>query len=114
VDLDLGAANLHTYLGIYGYTPGMADFLLRRVACLDDLLLDIQIPGVRLISGARFCPGMANMAHQTKTKLVWQMRRLRTEVTILDFGAGVHFNVLDFFGLSRSGLSRSRRNRGPC
>lgn len=30
-DLDLGAANLHTYLGIRGRTPGIADFILGTV-----------------------------------------------------------------------------------
>ena len=104
MDLDLGAANLHTYLGLHGDTPGVADFLLRRVPSLEDLLLDSSLPGVRLLSGARFYPGMANLAYQTKAKLIRHIKGLNADVVIMDLGAGVHFNVLDFFGISRPGL----------
>ena len=34
VDLDLGAANLHTCLGIIKKTPTIADFILRKVPSL--------------------------------------------------------------------------------
>jgi flagellar biosynthesis protein FlhG len=59
-DMDLGAANLHTYLGIIGKTPGVADFMLRRENFLADILVETQVKGLSLISGAEFLPGMAN------------------------------------------------------
>ena len=103
-DLDLGAANLHTYLGIHRDTPGIADFLAKKAAGMEELLLTTDIPGVRLISGARFYPGMTNPSHQTKLKLIRHLRRLPADTVILDLGAGVNFNTLDFFSISRPGL----------
>jgi MinD-like ATPase involved in chromosome partitioning or flagellar assembly len=31
-DLDLGATNLHTRLGVLGHTPTIKDFILRKVS----------------------------------------------------------------------------------
>lgn len=104
VDLDLGSANLHTYLGIHEDTPGVADFLLKKVQGLSSLLIDTSIPRVKLISGARFFPGMANPPYQTKLKLIRHLKGLSTDVVIMDLGAGVHFNTLDFFAVGRPGL----------
>ncbi len=104
VDLDLGSANLHTYLGIHDDTPGVADFLLKKVQELPSLLIDTSIPNVKLISGARFFPGMANPPYQTKLKLIRHLKCLSADVVIMDIGAGVHFNTLDFFAIGRPGL----------
>lgn len=38
-DLDLGAANLHTCLGIIKKTPSIADFILRKTPSLEDVLI---------------------------------------------------------------------------
>ncbi len=104
VDLDLGSANLHTYLGIHDDMPGVADFLLKKVRSLSDLLVDTSIERVKLISGARFFPGMANPPYQTKLKLIRHLKGLCADVVIVDLGAGVHFNTLDFFAVGRPGL----------
>ena len=39
VDLDLGASNLHTYLGIIKKTPTIGDFILKRVSSLEEILI---------------------------------------------------------------------------
>ena len=104
VDLDLGAANLHTYLGIITKTPTIADFILKRVSSLDELLLDTTRENIKLISGAEFVPGMANPAHWMKLKIVRHIKSLPADFIIIDLGAGVHFNTLDFFGMSDRGI----------
>jgi|GEM_PF-1037245 flagellar biosynthesis protein FlhG len=104
VDLDLGAANLHTYLGLHGDAPGIADFLMKRVSSLDELLMDTPLPGVRLISGARYYSGMANLTYQAKQKIIRHLKNLDADVVILDLGAGVHFDTIDFFAISHPSL----------
>jgi len=104
VDLDLGAANLHTYLGIIKKTPTIADFILKKVSSLDELLLETSQKNLKIISGAEFVPGMANPAHWMKLKIMRHVRALPADIIIIDLGAGVHFNTLDFFGMSDRGI----------
>ncbi len=104
VDLDLGTANLHTYLGITRKTPAIADFILRKVASLEDILLETSRKNLTVISGAGFVPGMANPAHWMKLKIMRHIRSLPADFIIMDLGAGVHFNTLDFFGVSDTGI----------
>lgn len=104
VDLDLGAANLHTYLGIIRKTPTIADFILKKVASLDELLLETSQNNLKIISGAEFVPGMANPAHWMKLKIMRHVKALPADFIIIDLGAGVHFNTLDFFGMSDRGI----------
>jgi flagellar biosynthesis protein FlhG len=103
-DLDLGAANLHTYLGIRGRTPGIADFILGRAPSLHNILVETSVPRLGLISGAEFVPGATNPAHWMKLKLLRHLRSLPADYVIIDLGAGVQFNTLDFFGISDQGV----------
>ncbi len=104
VDLDLGAANLHTYLGILGRTPTIADFILNRASSLESLLVETPVRNLGLISGAEFVPGITNPSHWMKLKLMRHLRTLPADYVIIDLGAGVHFNTLDFFGISDRGI----------
>jgi flagellar biosynthesis protein FlhG len=103
-DLDLGAANLHTYLGILRKTPTLADFIFKKVSSLEALLVDTPQKNLKLISGAEFVPVMANPAHWMKLKIIRHVKSLPADFIIIDLGAGVHFNVLDFFGISDRGI----------
>ncbi len=103
-DLDLGAANLHTYLGILGRTPGITDFILGKVPSLENVLIETPVPNLGLISGAEFSPGVTNPTHWMKLKLMRHLRSLPADYVIIDLGAGVQFNTLDFFGISDHGI----------
>ncbi len=104
VDLDLGAANLHTYLGIIKKTPTIADFILKKVSSLEDILVQTSQENLKVISGAEFVPGMANPAHWMKLKIMRHVKVLPADYIIIDLGAGVHFNTLDFFSMSNRGI----------
>jgi flagellar biosynthesis protein FlhG len=104
VDLDLGAANLHTYLGIIKHTPTIADFILKKVPSLNDVLIETSQENMKVISGAEFLPGMANPAHWMKLKIMRHVKALPADYIIIDLGAGVHFNTLDFFSMSDRGI----------
>jgi flagellar biosynthesis protein FlhG len=104
VDLDLGAANLHTYCGIRGRTPGIADFILGKVPSLENIVVETSVPNLGLISGAEFVPGVTNPAHWMKLKLIRHLKTLPADYVIIDLGAGVQFNTLDFFGIADRGV----------
>jgi flagellar biosynthesis protein FlhG len=100
VDADLGAANLHTCLGLPGPERTLADFVQRRSERIEDVLVDTGIPGLRLISGASDFLGAANIKHLQKMRVLNRIRALEVDVVLLDLGAGTSFNMIDFFLIS--------------
>jgi flagellar biosynthesis protein FlhG len=104
VDLDLGAANLHTYLGVRDRTRTIADFLLNRTPSLPDLIVETPEKNLGLICGAEFVPGATSPAHWMKLKLMRHLKALPADYVVLDLGAGVQFNTLDFFDMSDHGI----------
>jgi len=104
VDLDLGAANLQTYLGIRGPTPTIADFILNKVSALDQIIVETTEKNLGLICGAGFVPGATSPPHWMKLKLMRHLKALPADYVIIDLGAGVQFNTLDFFGISDWGV----------
>lgn len=104
VDADLGGANLHTYFGIKYPPKGLDDFLKGRSASLEDVAIETQVKGLRLISGAGEFLGIANPAYAQKQKLLAHIKKIEAEYIIVDLGAGTSYNVLDFFGISTEGI----------
>jgi flagellar biosynthesis protein FlhG len=100
VDADLGAANLHTCLGLPGPERTLADFIQRRAERIEDVLVDTGFPGLRLISGASDFLGAANIKYVQKIRLLNRIRALDVDVVLLDLGAGTAFNIIDFFLIS--------------
>ncbi len=94
VDADLGAANLHTMLGVLHPALCLSDFLDQRIETLDEAMLQVQIPTVSLIPGTSR-PGAANLTSGHKVRLLRGLSRLDVECVILDVGAGTSFNVVD-------------------
>ncbi len=104
VDADLGAANLHTCLGVKSPKVTLADFLSRTVSSLEDLLLDTSVEGLQFISAARDSFEIANPAFQQKQRLINHIKRLPAEFIIVDIGGGSGFNAVDFFLCATTGI----------
>ena len=101
-DLDLGAANLHLMLGATQAKAGIAALLAPdRTADLDDALTETKIPRLRLLAGAGGTVGAANISHAQKLRIIRKLRALKTEFVVVDVGAGVGYNALDFFELGQ-------------
>jgi flagellar biosynthesis protein FlhG len=103
VDADLGAANLHTYLGIKNPDFTLLDILENRVP-VEGGLLKTAVPGLRLISCAGDILGMANPDSDRKDKIIEFIRGLQADYVLVDLGAGTSYNVLDFFNMSDEGI----------
>ncbi|MFQ5877113.1 MAG: P-loop NTPase [Acidobacteriota bacterium] len=104
VDGDLGAANLHTLLGLAGPPVGLGDFIDRRVPALDDAAVPTGMPRLRLISGAGNRPETESLKHFQKLRLLRFLVELRADVVVVDLGAGTSLNVLDLFCVADQGV----------
>ena len=104
LDADLGAPNLHTMFGITRPQRTLEDFLGGRSATLDEVALPTSVPGLRLICGAEGGLGSANPTFQTKQKLLAQLGTLAADCLLIDVGAGVDLNTIDFFNAADTRL----------
>src|SRR5262245_6679731 len=99
VDCDLGAANLHTMLGVVNPAAGLADFLDHRVETLDELKAPVILPTLSLIAGTSR-PGAANLTKHDKLRLLHAIARTDADCVVVDVGAGASFNVVDFVAVA--------------
>lgn len=104
IDLDLGAANLHTLLGLDLPKLTLSDFFRGRKAHLNDCLVKTSQPNLEIISGAQDSIDVANLEDEKKRMLLQQLRELDADYVILDLGAGTTFHTLDFFVFADVGM----------
>lgn len=104
IDLDLGAANLHTLLGIKNPQNGLGCFLDRQAAALTDVTVPTPVENLFLISSAHCSVEIANLYYSQKTRLIRAIRTLPYDYILLDLGAGSNFNTIDFFVAAHGGL----------
>ena len=97
VDCDLGAANQHVLFGIDRPKPGIQGLLDRKIDSLEDGLTPTPHPNLQLVAGTGASVGAANINHGEKQRIIRRIRALNADVIIIDVGAGVSYNVLDFF-----------------
>ncbi|MDD5307704.1 MAG: P-loop NTPase [Deltaproteobacteria bacterium] len=97
VDADLGAANLHTLLGIARPAALLEHFVSRKVERLDQVLVPTQQPGLSVVCGGMAVLGSANPNHAQKQKLIRHIHNLPADAIVVDVGAGSSFNVLDLY-----------------
>jgi len=104
IDLDLGAANLHTLVGVPHPQRGFSDFIRKRIAQLDDAVVATPFENLFLISGAQDNFDIANLPYEQKIKTLRAITKLDYDRVLLDLGAGTSFNTLDFFLISQNGI----------
>lgn len=104
IDLDLGAANLHTLVGVPYPEKGFSDFIRKKVLQLEDTVVKTPFENLFLISGAHDNFDIANLPYEQKMKTLRAITKLDYDRILLDLGAGTSFNTLDFFLISQNGI----------
>lgn len=99
VDADLGAANLHTMMGVTRPAVSLADFFDNRIETLEQARVGVSLPTVSLIPGTSR-PGAANLSASDKARLLRSIAKLDTDVVVIDVGAGTSFNVVDLVAVA--------------
>lgn len=103
-DLDLGAANLHSFFGISTSRPGLGDFLEGRVPDLEACLLETAIPRLFLLSAKGCSAHGADLPAASTQRLILALRHLSHDFILLDLGAGSYRSNLDFFLAASRGI----------
>ena len=103
-DLDLGGANLHTWLGVNSPKKSLSDFIGREILNISKLLIPTEIPELSLISGAKDGVEIANLKYTQKRRFLSALRNLDADYVVIDLGAGTSYNTVDFFLLADSQL----------
>lgn len=103
VDLDLGSANLHLYLGERSVKHTINDFLNKKAKTLKELMVSTQY-GLSLIGGGSSRLGDANIHFARKLKLLKAIKTIDADYIIIDLGASTSYNNVDFFLASDFGI----------
>lgn len=104
VDADIGAANLHTIIGVPYPAKTLEDFLQDRVPDLSGALVATPTPNLRLLSSASDFLAIASPDYRERQKLFRGIQKLSTEIIMFDISAGTHQRALDFFSLAPLGI----------
>ncbi|MBI4510340.1 MAG: helix-turn-helix domain-containing protein [Deltaproteobacteria bacterium] len=104
LDADLGGANLHTFVGVERPRVTLGDHFEKRVARLEDVVVETAVPGLGLVSGAGDPSWIANPRPAQKFRLLNQVQKLEVDYLVVDLGAGSGFHMLDFFLVADVGV----------
>ncbi len=104
LDLDFGAANVHTLFGMRQPEKGLGDYFTTPRSKLQDYILPTRVENLSLGAGNGFVPELANMKYLQKQKLIRQIKTLDADLVLLDLGAGCSNNVVDFFSMTDASL----------
>ena len=104
IDLDLGASNLHTFLGMPAPETGLNLFLNKTAQKLESVTVSTGIANLSMISSCNCSMEIANLFYAQKIKLINAIKKLPFDYVIIDLGAGTNFNTLDFFLTASKGI----------
>jgi flagellar biosynthesis protein FlhG len=65
----------------------------------NECVIATQIPNLKLLAGSSGVFGAANITYAEKTSILRKLRALDADIVVVDVGAGVSYNALDFFDL---------------
>ncbi|MCH9633180.1 MAG: Iron-sulfur cluster carrier protein [Chlamydiae bacterium] len=100
LDLDLGAANQHTLLGVSRSCRGWTQWLVHPSDKLSKFQVHTKQENLSILPANGYRPGVAEISLDLQTKLIDQIRKLDSEIILIDLGAGSHKGTLDFFTLA--------------
>jgi flagellar biosynthesis protein FlhG len=104
LDFDLGAANLHTFLGLSQTEKNLEQWLLGQFEHLQEICSPTHIPNLSLITtgSSIFNPSLPS-PEQIK-RLMLEALELECDYLLIDLGAGIHAHSLDLFNVAGRGF----------
>jgi len=96
IDVDLGGANLHSFLGIKRPRKSLTNFFEMKIP-LNRLLVKTNIGSMSLITGDIHSLSSDNIRFSQKLKLFRHIMKLNTNYALIDLGGGSHKNTIDTF-----------------
>ncbi|MBU4253977.1 MAG: AAA family ATPase [Acidobacteria bacterium] len=99
IDLDIGAPNLHNFLGIQDPKKSLTLFFERKKE-LEELPMPTVVPNLRFIAGDVHSLSTEGTRLYHRRKLYNHIPRLKSDYILIDIGAGSDTHVLDTFLLA--------------
>jgi len=96
IDVDIGGANLHSFLGINRPKKSLTDFFETGTS-LDKLAVKTGIDNMSLITGDIHSLASDSIKFTQKLKLFRHIMKLNKHYVIIDLGGGSHNNTIDTF-----------------
>lgn len=97
VDLDIGAANIHTYLGMHTPKHGLMDFLADPHMKIAQAQIKTDFRNLSLISSASDSLEIPTLTESGRSRLMSSLYGHDADYIILDLSAGTSLATLDFF-----------------
>lgn len=96
IDMDIGGANLHSFLGIEQPKKSLTLFFEKKTP-LEELKVKSGIKNLSFIAGDINSIASDSIRHFQKQKLFRHIEKLESEVVIVDIGPGSHNIFIDTF-----------------
>jgi flagellar biosynthesis protein FlhG len=96
IDVDIGGANLHSFLGINRPKKSLTNFFEMGIP-LSRLAVKTGIENMSLITGDVHSLASDNIKFTQKLKLFRHIVRMKKQYVIIDLGGGSHNNTIDTF-----------------
>lgn len=104
LDLDFGAANLHTLFGIRKPQKGLINYFSTARSQLNDYFIPTEVENLFLAPCTGFVPENVTLKHLQKLKIIKHIKQLPFDLVLLDLGAGSSKHVVDFFSITHAGI----------
>lgn len=96
IDVDIGGANLHSFLGINRPRKSLTDFFEKGIP-LSRLSVNTGVDNMSLITGDVHSLASDSIKFTQKLKLFRHIMKMRREHVVIDLGGGSHNNTIDTF-----------------
>lgn len=104
VDADLGAPNLHTFLGVEGNRLSLSRFLKNKTSNIQHIISRTNIPGLDLINGAKDLISAGSINRDKFSVMREAFKGLEYDHILLDIGPGTYENTINLFLLADEGI----------
>jgi flagellar biosynthesis protein FlhG len=96
IDMDIGGANLHSFLGISRARKTLSSFFDEKIP-LQEIVEQTGYPNLQLITGDIYALASDDIKYAQKKKLLRHIIKLDADYVIMDVGGGSHRNSIDTF-----------------
>lgn len=97
VDLDLGGANVHTYLGVQPTGPNLKDYLNSKVSSIEDVISGTNNSNLYFIKGLDDWSSDLRISNEKTDSMISAIKACQFDCVIFDLAAGTHNETIDFF-----------------
>lgn len=104
VDADIGAANLHTFLGVESQRSTLSNFLKKEDTDIRPYISRTGLKDLDLVSGAKDSLTVADQSPSGISRLKGALQRTDYDYIIMDIGPGTGANNLDLFLSADAGV----------